>query len=99
MHACIHTYIHTLYYITLHYINTYIHTYIHTLKEQLHEDEPPVATVMRDLGIDHQAGRRRRIPVLKQRFRKAQQRKIKLRNLKIPALKFACDCIEVAFNQ
>ena len=57
------------------------------LKEMLHEDEPPGATVMRDLGIDHQAGRRRRIPALKQRFRKAQQRKTKLRNLKIPALK------------
>ena len=42
---------------------------------------------MRDLGVDHQAGRRRRIPVLKQRLNKAKQRKIKLRNLKLPALK------------
>ena len=42
---------------------------------------------MRDLGIDHQAARRRRIPVLRQRFQKAKQRKIKLRSLKIPALK------------
>lgn len=41
---------------------------------------------MRDLGIDHQAARRRRIPVLKQRLRKAQRRRIKLRNLKLPAL-------------
>ena len=42
---------------------------------------------MRDLGIDHQAARRRRIPVLRQRFHKAQQRRIRLRTLKIPALK------------
>ena len=42
---------------------------------------------MRDLGIDHQAARRRRIPVLRQRFQKAKQRKFRLRTLKIPALK------------
>ena len=42
---------------------------------------------MRDLGIDHQAGRARRIPVMKQRMNKATQRRLKLRNLKIPALR------------
>ena len=42
---------------------------------------------MRDLGIDHQAARRRRIPVLRQRFQKAKKRKFKLGTLKIPALK------------
>ena len=60
------------------------------LKGQLQEHEPPISTVMRDLGIDHQAGRRRRrrrIPVLRQRFQKAKQRRLKLRTLKIPALK------------
>ena len=53
----------------------------------LQPHEPQVATVMRDLGIDHQAARRRRIPVTKQRFAKANQRKLKLRSLKIPSLK------------
>ena len=57
------------------------------LKEILQPHQPQVATVMRDLGIDHQAARRRRIPVMKQRFIKADQRKLKLRSLKIPALK------------
>ena len=57
------------------------------LKALLQEDEPQVATVMRDLGIDHQAARRRRIPVMKQRIKKATARKVKLRSLKIPALK------------
>ena len=57
------------------------------LKDLLTEDEPPVVPVMRDLGIDHQAGRARRIPVMKQRLQKAHQRKLKLRNLKIPALR------------
>ena len=57
------------------------------LKALLQPHEPQVATVMRDLGIDHQAARRRRIPVLKQRFAKAHQRKLKLRSLKIPSLK------------
>ena len=42
---------------------------------------------MRDLGIDHQAGRARRIPIVKQRTQKAHQRRLKLRNLKIPALR------------
>ena len=42
---------------------------------------------MRDLGVDHQAARKRRIPVLRQRFQKAKQRRLKLRTLKIPALK------------
>ena len=50
------------------------------LKGLLQEHEPPVSTVVRDLGIDHQAARRRRIPVLRQRFQKARQRKLKLRN-------------------
>ena len=57
------------------------------LKDLLTEEEPPVVPVMRDLGIDHQAGRARRIPVMKQRLQKAHQRKLKLRNLKIPALR------------
>ena len=59
------------------------------LKGLLQEHEPPISTVMvmRDLGIDHQAARRRRIPVLQQRFQKAKQRRLKLRTLKIPALK------------
>ena len=59
----------------------------HAPRSMLTEQEPPVSTVMRDLGIDHQAARRRRIPVLRQRFQKATQRKIKLRSLKTPALK------------
>ena len=57
------------------------------LQGLLQEHEPPISTVMRDLGVDHQAARRRRIPVLRQRFMKARQRRIKLRTLKIPALK------------
>lgn len=57
------------------------------LRALLQEHEPPAETVMRDLGIDHQAARRRRIPVMKQRIKKANTRKIKLRSLKIPALK------------
>ena len=57
------------------------------LKDILQEGEPPVQTVMRDLGVDHQAARRRRIPVMKQRLNKARNRKLKLRALKIPALK------------
>ena len=48
---------------------------------------PQVASVMRDLGVDHQAARRRRIPVIRQRMNKTKQRKLKLRTLKIPALK------------
>ena len=42
---------------------------------------------MRDLGIDRQAARRRRIPVLQKRFAKATKRKLKLRSFKIPNLK------------
>ena len=57
------------------------------LKDLLTEDEPPLVPVMRDLGIDHQAGRARRIPVMKQRMQKAKQRRLKLRNLKIPTLR------------
>lgn len=45
------------------------------LKNLLTPQEPPVTSVMRDLGVDHQAARRRRIPVLRQRFNKAKQRK------------------------
>ena len=55
----------------------------HALKSMLTDQEPPVSS----LGVDHQAARRRRIPVLRQRFLKAKRRKIKLRALKIPALK------------
>ena len=43
----------------------------HALKGLLQEHEPPISTVMQDLGVDHQAARRRRIPVLIQRFQKA----------------------------
>lgn len=56
------------------------------LRSLLREDEPPIALVMRDLGIDHQAARRRRIPVLKQRLAKAKNLRTKLKALKIPAL-------------
>ena len=57
------------------------------LRALLQPDDPPVETVMRDLGVDHQGARRRRIPVMKQRLTKAHTRKIKLRTLRIPALK------------
>ena len=57
------------------------------LRALLKDNEPPVEPVMRDLGVDHQAARRRRIPVMKQRLTKASDRKIKLKVLKIPALK------------
>ena len=57
------------------------------LRALLQPDEPPVETVMRDLGVDHQGARRRRIPVMKQRLAKAHKRKLKLRTLRIPALK------------
>ena len=57
------------------------------LRALLQPDEPPVESVTRDLGVDHQAARRRRIPVMKQRLTKASHRKLKLRALKIPALK------------
>ena len=57
------------------------------LRALLQPDEPPVESVTRDLGVDHQAARRRRIPVMKQRLTKASNRKLKLRALKIPALK------------
>ena len=46
----------------------------------------PIAPVTRDLGIDHQAGRFRRIPVLKTRCQKAKQRRLKLRALRLPSL-------------
>ena len=42
---------------------------------------------MRDLGVDRQGARRRRIPVMKQRLAKAHKRKVKLRTLRIPTLK------------
>ena len=38
------------------------------LRSRLGPDDPPIAPVMRDLGIDYQAGRFRRIPVLKTRY-------------------------------
>ena len=57
------------------------------LAKRLAPDDPPIQTVMRDLGIDHSAGRRRRIATLKQRFNKNKQRRIKLRSLKLPNLK------------
>ena len=57
------------------------------LRELLTPDDPPIQTVMRDLGVDHQGARRRRIPVMKQRLNKAHTRKLKLRTLRLPALK------------
>ena len=57
------------------------------LRALLQPDEPPVELVMRDLGVDHQGARRRRIPVMKQRLAKASKRNLKLRTLRIPALK------------
>ena len=57
------------------------------LRTLLQPREPPVEAVMRDLGVDHQAARRRRIPVMKQRLAKANNRRLKLRALKIPGLK------------
>ena len=50
-------------------------------------EDPPIQTVMRDLGIDHQAGCRRRIATLQQRFKKNRQRRLRLRTLKLPNLK------------
>lgn len=41
-----------------------------------------IAPVLRDLGIDHQARRFCRIPVLKGRFHKCTKRKLKLRSLR-----------------
>lgn len=46
-----------------------------------------IAPVLRDLGIDHQAGRFRRIPVMKGRFAKSTNRKLKLRSLRLPRLR------------
>ena len=40
------------------------------LAKLLGPDDPPIQSVMRDLGIDHQAGRRRRITTLQHRFKK-----------------------------
>ena len=57
------------------------------LAKLLRPNDPPIQTVMRDLGIDHSAGRRRRIATLQQRFRKNRQRRIKLRSLKLPNLR------------
>lgn len=57
------------------------------LSKLLSPRDPPIQTVMRDLGIDHSAGRRRRIATLQQRFRKNKQRRIKLRSLKLPNLR------------
>ena len=57
------------------------------LAKLLSPNDPPIQTVMRDLGIDHSAGRRRRIATLQQRFRKNKQRRIKLRSLKLPNLR------------
>ena len=57
------------------------------LEKVLGPDDPPIQTVMRDLGIDHSAGRRRRIATLQQRFKKNKQRRIKLRSLKLPNIR------------
>ena len=68
------------------------------LAKLLSPSDPPIQTVMRDLGIDHSAGRRRRIATLQQRFRKNRQRRIKLRSLKLPNLR-SFGSIEVESNQ
>ena len=39
-------------------------------------EKRPIQSVTRDLGIDHQAGRRRRIATLQNRFKKNKQRRI-----------------------
>ena len=57
------------------------------LAKLLGPDDPPIQSVMRDLGIDHQAGRRRRITTLQNRFKKNKQRRIKLRTLRLPSLR------------
>ena len=57
------------------------------LSKLLGPQDPPIQSVMRDLGIDHAASRRRRITTLQQRFRKNKQRKIRLRSLKLPNLR------------
>lgn len=57
------------------------------MEKQLGFDDPPIQTVMRDLGIDHQAGRRRRIATLQQRHKKNRQRRVRLRTLRLPTLK------------
>ena len=57
------------------------------LSKLLGPQDPPIQSVMRDLGIDHAASRRRRITTLQQRFRKHKQRKIRLRSLKLPNLR------------
>ena len=57
------------------------------LSKLLGPQDPPIQSVMRDLGIDHAASRRRRITTLQQRFRKNKQRRIKLRSLKLPNLR------------
>ena len=54
------------------------------LAKLLSPTDPPIQTVMRDLGIDHSAARRRRIGTLQQSFRKNRQRRVKLRSLKLP---------------
>ena len=43
------------------------------LNKLLSPHDPPIQSVMRDLGIDHTAGRKRRIATLQQRFRKNKQ--------------------------
>ena len=57
------------------------------LSKLLTPHDPPIQSVMRDLGIDHAAGRKRRIATLQQRFRKNKQRRIKKRSLKLPNLR------------
>ena len=57
------------------------------LSKLLSPNDPPIQSVMRDLGIDHSASRRRRIATLQQRFRKNKQRRIRLRSLKLPNIR------------
>ena len=57
------------------------------LSKLLGPQDPPIQSVMRDLGIDHAASRRRRIATLQRRFHKNKQRRIKLRSLKLPNLR------------
>ena len=54
------------------------------LKENLLSHEPQPMPLMRDLGVDSQGGRRRRIRQVQARFRKARARKAQLHKLRIP---------------
>ena len=54
------------------------------LKEKLQPHEPQPMQLMRDLGVDSQGARKRRIRQVQARFRRARARKAQLRKLRIP---------------